>query len=63
MDCSLPGSSIHGVSHARILEWVAFPSPGALPNPGNKPASLVPPALAGGFYTTGLSIELYLQLF
>ena len=23
MDCSLPGSSVHGISHARILEWVA----------------------------------------
>ena len=24
MDCSLPGSSVHGISQARILEWVAF---------------------------------------
>ena len=23
MDCGLPGSSIHGISQARILEWVA----------------------------------------
>ena len=23
-DCSLPGSSIHGISQARILEWVAI---------------------------------------
>ena len=23
IDCSLPGSSIHGISQARILEWVA----------------------------------------
>ena len=22
MDCSLPGSSIHGISQARVLEWV-----------------------------------------
>ena len=22
--CSLPGSSVHGISHARILEWVAI---------------------------------------
>ena len=27
MDCSLPGSSVHGILQARILEWVAFPSP------------------------------------
>ena len=24
----------HGILQARILEWVAFPSPGDLPNPG-----------------------------
>ena len=29
MDCSLPGSPIHGISQARVLEWVAiaFSSP------------------------------------
>ena len=25
MDCSLPGSTVHGVLQARILEWVAVP--------------------------------------
>ena len=24
MDCSPPGSSVHGISQARILEWVAI---------------------------------------
>ena len=24
MDCGLPGSSVHGISQARILQWVAF---------------------------------------
>ena len=24
MECSLPGSSVHGISQARILEWVAI---------------------------------------
>ena len=24
MDCSLPGSSIHGISKARVLEWGAI---------------------------------------
>ena len=24
MDCSLPGSSFHGIFHARVLEWVAI---------------------------------------
>ena len=38
MDCSLPGSSVHGISQARILEWVAIPFSSDLPdqelNPG-----------------------------
>ena len=25
MDCSLPGSSVHGIIQTRILEWVAIP--------------------------------------
>ena len=25
MDCSLPGSSVHGIPQARILEWVVVP--------------------------------------
>ena len=29
MDCSLPGSSVHGILQARILEWVAISSSGA----------------------------------
>ena len=51
IDCNLPGSSVYGISQARILEWVAFPPPGDLPNPGIEPASLAAPALAGGFFT------------
>ena len=27
LDCSLPGSSVHGISQARVLEWVAISSP------------------------------------
>ena len=32
MDCSPPGSTVHGILQARILEWVAFPTPGELPD-------------------------------
>ena len=39
MDCSLPVSSVHGILQARILEWVAFSSPGVLPNPEIEPRS------------------------
>ena len=51
MDCSLPSSSVHGIFQARVLEWVAIPSPGDLPNPGIKPMSLASPVLADGFFT------------
>ena len=37
---------------ARTLEWVPFPTPGDLPDPGMKPESPVSSALAGGFFTT-----------
>ena len=40
MDCSLPGSSVRGVSQARTLEWAAMPPPEGLPDSGVKPASL-----------------------
>ena len=41
-----------GILQARILEWVAVPSSGDLPNPGVQPRALTPPALAGGALTT-----------
>ena len=49
MDCSPPGSSVHGISQARILEYVAIPSPGGLPDMGLESMS---PALTGRFFTT-----------
>ena len=53
MDCSLPGSSVHGILQARILEWVAVSfSRGYPPDPGIEPKSLVSTALAGGFFIT-----------
>ena len=36
---SLPGSTLHGILQARILEWVAIPFPGHLPDPGVEPRS------------------------
>ena len=52
LDCSPPGSSIHGILQARILEWVACPPLGNLSNLGMEPASLMSPELAGRFFTT-----------
>ena len=51
MDSSLPGSSVLGILQKRILEWVAMPSSGGLPDPGPKTyplfTFLVPPPSFG----------------
>ena len=52
MDYSLPGSSSMEFSRQDYWSGVPFPSPGDLPNPRIKLASLASPALAGGFFTT-----------
>ena len=39
VDCSLPGSSVHGILQARILEWVAISFSRNLPDPGIEPRS------------------------
>ena len=39
MDCSLPGSSAHGILQARILEWVALPFSRGSSLPGIEPGS------------------------
>ena len=44
IDCSLPGSSVLGISQARKLECVAVSSSRGSSQPGMEPAS---PALAG----------------
>ena len=55
MDCSLQGSSLHGIFQARILELVAISSSRVSPDPGIKHASLRSPELAGGFFTSETS--------
>ena len=56
MDCS--PSSVHGILQARILDWIAMPTPGDLPNPGIKPmspamqADSLPAELPGKSYNT-----------
>ena len=37
MYCSAPGSFVHGLLQARVLEWVAIPFSRDLPDPGIKP--------------------------
>ena len=47
VDCSPPGSSVHGILQARIPEWVASSFSRDLLNPGIKPRS---PALQAGSF-------------
>ena len=49
MDCSLPGSSVHGIVQEGIGSGLPCPPPGDLPDPGNEFKS---PALAGRLFTT-----------
>ena len=52
MDRNRPDSSVHGISQARTLEWVATSSPEDLLNTGISSASPVLPALAGGSFAS-----------
>ena len=56
-DYNLPGSSVHGIFQASILERVAISPSRGSSNPGIKPAFLMSPALAGGFFTTSTTHE------
>ena len=51
MDCSLPGSFVHGIffPSKKARGGLPSPPPGNLPNPSIEPMS---PALAGRFFTT-----------
>jgi len=50
MDYSQPGSSVHGIFQARMLQWVAISSSRGTSLPGIKPEAPESPALAGGFF-------------
>ena len=49
MDFSPPGSSVHGISQARILEWVAISSSRRPSGPRDQICTF---CLGGGFFTT-----------
>ena len=48
MDCSPPGSSVHGILQARMLEWVAIPSSRGSSKPRDQTQVF---NIAGGFFT------------
>ena len=52
MDCSLSGSSVRGLSQARMLDWAAIPDSGGSSPPREGLVSIVSFAVAGRFFTT-----------
>ena len=57
MHYSLPGSSVHGILQARILESVAISSRRGSSRPRHQTTFLASPALAGEFFTTSATWE------
>ena len=51
MDCNPPDSSVHGIFHAEILEWLSISFYRGFSQPRIKPVSPASPALAGRFFT------------
>ena len=61
LDCSLPDSSVHGISQARILEWVAMPSSGGPSPPRDQICLSSISCIAGAFFTTRITGEDHLK--
>ena len=57
MDCRPPGSLVHGISQARILEWFAISFSSGFSRPRDQTRIYHAPALAGGFFTTSITWE------
>ena len=49
MDCSLPGSSVHGILQQEYWSGLPFPPPGDLPDPGIEPESLKSPEVGAKY--------------
>ena len=54
MDCSPPGSSIHGILQARILEWIDISSSRGSSRPSDRTQVSCISCIAGGFFSAGL---------
>ena len=57
MNCSPPGSSVHGILQAKHRSGLQCPPSGDLLNPGIEPMSLMTPELADGLFTTSATLE------
>ena len=59
MDCSPPGSPVHGIFQVRILDWVAMSSSrgSSQPRDGTRVPCLISPALGGGSLSLAPPVE------
>ena len=57
VDCSPPGSSVHGILQARILEWFAKPSSRGSSWPRDQTHVCYVSCIAGKFFTTSTTWE------
>ena len=62
MDNSLPGSSVHWLLQARLLSRLLFSSPGDLSDSGIEPTSPGSPVLAGRFFKTRATWEIFVDI-
>ena len=65
VDCSLPGSSVHGIFQARILEWVTMSFSRGSSQPKDQTWVSCSSCIAGRFFTTeppGKSMSLWTSL-
>ena len=59
MNCSPPGSSVHGILRQEYWSGLLYPPSGDLPTPGMEPMFLKSPVLTGRLFTTSTTWEVY----
>ena len=57
IECNSPGSSVHGILQARIMDWVAMSSFRGSSPPRDQTQVSMSLALAGRFFTTSMTWE------
>ena len=60
MDCSLPGSFVHGTLQQGYWREIPFPALGDLLHPEVEPTSLASLAMVGGFLTSSTTWEAHI---
>ena len=63
VDCSLTGSSVHGILRQEYWSGFPWPPPVDLLDPGIKLVSLLSAALADGFFTTSAAWESHISVY